>query len=180
MASTSMSARVLAPARDTRILLIKWIVALIVPVAVFTFIWSGEQFINAVLAPGTVSRNLPTDPGTLIQVAIFVAIFYIVVMMLVGYLVAADSGRSGILKLWIEVAVFAVIPLFLVSGFGLVIGLALGIFVWLIYFYLRGRVRKALTFPPPLRLKSLIFFNAEKINKSLRRFCRSRASGSAD
>ena len=39
MASTSMNARVLAPAPDTRKLLIKWIVALIVPVAVFTFVW---------------------------------------------------------------------------------------------------------------------------------------------
>jgi len=144
-----MNARVLAPAPDTRTLLIKWIVALIVPVAVFTFVWSGEQFINAVLAPGSVSRYLPIDPGSLIQVAIFIAIFYVVVMMLAGYLVAADSGRSGMLKLWIDVTVFAVIPLFLVIFSGLVIGLALCVFVWSIYFYLRGRVRKALTFPPP-------------------------------
>ena len=170
MASTSMNARVLAPAPDTRTLLIKWIVALIVPVAVFTFVWSGEQFINAVLAPGIVSRNLPTDPGSLIQVALFVAGFYVVVMMLAGYLVAADSGRSGMLKLWIDVTVFAVIPLFLVIFSGLVIGLALCVFVWSIYFYLRGRVRKALTFPPPLQLKYLTSFSAEKINKSLRSF----------
>ncbi len=170
MASTSMNARVLAPAPDTRTLLIKWIVALIVPVAVFTFVWSGEQFINAVLAPGSVSRYLPIDPGSLIQVAIFIAIFYVVVMMLAGYLVAADSGRSGMLKLWIDVTVFAVIPLFLVIFSGLVIGLALCVFVWSIYFYLRGRVRKALTFPPPLQLKYLTSFSAEKINKSLRRF----------
>jgi ABC-type branched-subunit amino acid transport system permease subunit len=165
-----MSARVLAPARDTRILLIKWIVALIVPVAVFTFVWSGEQIINAVFVPGTVSRNLPTDPGSLIQVAIFIAVFYVVVIMLAGYLVAADSGRTGMLKLWIEVAVFAAIPLVLIIGFGLVNGLASCVIVWLIFFYLQRRVRNALTFPPPLRLKSLIFFNAEKINKSLRRF----------
>jgi|GEM_PF-22141 len=170
MASTTMSARVFAPAPATRVLLIKWIVALIVPVAVFTFIWSGEQLINAVLAPGTVSRNLPTDTGSLIQATIFIAIFYVVVMMLAGYLVAADSGRSGILKLWIDVAVFAVIPLFLVIVFGLIIGLAVSIVVLPLYFYLRGRVLKALTFPLPLRLKYLMSFNAEKVNKSLRRF----------
>ncbi len=168
--STSMSARLLVPARDTRMLLIKWIVALIVPVAIFTFVWSGEQIINAVLAPGAVSRNLPTDPGSLVQAAIFIAVFYVVVIMLAGYLVAADSGRSGMLKLWIDVAVFAVIPLFLVIGFGLIIGLAMCVIVWPIYFYLRGRVRKALTFPPPLQLKYLTSFNAEKINKALRRF----------
>ncbi len=170
MVSTSMSARLLAPARDTRMLLIKWIVALIMPVAVFTFVWSGEQIINAVVATGTVSRSLPTDPGSLIQAAIFIAVFYAVVMMLAGYLVAADSGRSGMLKLWIDVVVFAVIPLFLVISFGLIIGLALCVVVWPIYFYLRGRVRKALTFPPPLQLKYLTSFNAEKINKSIRRF----------
>jgi len=118
MASTTVSTRVFVPDRDTRVLLIKWIVALIVPVAVFTFIWSGEQLINAVLAPTTVSRNLPTDTGSLIQAMIFIAIFYVVVMMLAGYLVAADSGRSGILQLWIDVAAFAVIPLFLVIVFG--------------------------------------------------------------
>ncbi len=170
MVSTSMSARLLAPARDTRMLLIKWIVALIMPVAVFTFVWSGEQIINAVVATGTVSRSLPTDPGSLIQAAIFIAVFYAVVMMLAGYLVAADSGRSGMLKLWIDVVVFAVIPLFLVISFGLIIGLALCVVVWPIYFYLRGRVRKALTFPPPLQLKYLTSFNAERINKSIRRF----------
>ena len=57
MASTAMSTRVFVPDRDTRVLLIKWIVALIVPVAVFTFIWSGEQLINAVLAPGTIRQR---------------------------------------------------------------------------------------------------------------------------
>jgi ABC-type branched-subunit amino acid transport system permease subunit len=166
-----MSARMLVPARDTRMLLIKWIVALIVPVAVITFVWSGEQFINAVLAPGTVSRNLPTDPGTLIQIAVFIAIFYIVVMTLAGYLVAADSGRSGMLKLWVDVAVFAVIPLLLVIAAGLIFGLAFCVvLVWPLYFFLRRRVRKALTFPPPLRLNYLTSFTAEKINKWFRLF----------
>ncbi len=39
-------ANTLVPARDTRALLIKWIVGLLVPLAVFTFIWSGEAIIN--------------------------------------------------------------------------------------------------------------------------------------
>jgi ABC-type branched-subunit amino acid transport system permease subunit len=146
-------------------------VALIVPVAIITFVWSGEQFINAVLAPGTVSRNLPTDPGTLVQIALFIVIFYIVVMMLAGYLVAADSGRSGMLRLWIDVAVFVVVPLFLIIAAGLIFGLAFCVvLVWPLYIFLRGRVRKALAFPPPLRLNYLTTFTAEKINKRFRLF----------
>ena len=39
-------ANTIIPARDTRALLIKWIVGLLVPLAVFTFIWSGEAIIN--------------------------------------------------------------------------------------------------------------------------------------
>ena len=96
--STLMTNRMLLPARDTRTLLVKWIVALLVPVAVFTFVWSGEEIVNAVISPGTAGPNLPTDPVSLIQSAIFIALFYLAVIVLAGYLVAADSGRRGMLS----------------------------------------------------------------------------------
>ena len=92
--STSISSRMLLPARDTRMLLIKWVVALLVPVTVFT-LWSGESIINAVIAPGSVGLNVPTDPVSRVQAAIFVTVFYAAVISLAGYLVAADSGRRS-------------------------------------------------------------------------------------
>src|ERR1700720_2540601 len=101
-----MSARTLVPMRDTRVPLLKWVVGLVVPLAFFTFVWSGEEIINAIISPGTSNPNLPLDTGSLIQTAVFTLIFYITVMALAGYLVAADSGRSSVIKTWIEIAVF--------------------------------------------------------------------------
>src|SRR5438093_4586150 len=92
--STSITSRLLLPAVDTRRLLIKWVVGLLVPVVVFT-LWGGEAIINAVLAPGSTTSNVPTDPGSLIQAALFIAIFYAVVIVLTGYLVAADTDRGS-------------------------------------------------------------------------------------
>jgi len=152
----------LLPARDTRTLLVKWIVALLVPVAVFTFLWSGEEIINAVISPGTAGANLPTNPVSLIQSAIFIALFYLVVIMLTGYLVAADSGRRGMLGLWLDVLIFALIPLFLVMNIGLVIGLAVCVVIWVVYFLVRNLVRKARHYTPPLPLPSLGLLDAEQ------------------
>ncbi len=162
MGSALMSNRMLLPARDTRTLLVKWIVALLVPVAVFTFLWSGEEIINAVISPWTAGANLPTDPASLIQSAIFIALFYIVVIMLTGYLVAADSGRRGMLGLWLDVLIFALIPLFLVMNIGLVIGLAVCAVIWVVYFFVRNLVRKALHYTPPLPLPNLGLLDAEQ------------------
>ena len=162
MGSALMSNRMLLPARDTRTLLVKWIVALLVPVAVFTFLWSGEEIINAVISPGTAGSNLPTDPVSLIQSAIFIALFYLVVIMLAGYLVAADSGRRGMLGLWLDVLIFALIPLFLVMNIGLVIGLAACAVIWVVYFFVRNLVRKALHYTPPRPLPSLSLLDAEQ------------------
>jgi len=151
----------LLPARDTRKLLIKWIVALLVPLAVFT-LWSGESIINAVIAPGSVGLNVPTDPVSRIQAAIFVTVFYAAVITLAGYLVAADSGRRGMVELWMDVLIFTVVPLILVIFFGLIIGLALCAVVWPIYFYVRGLLRKARHYVPPLPLEGLEVINAEQ------------------
>jgi len=151
----------LLPARDTRKLLIKWVVALLVPLTVFT-LWSGESIINAVIAPGSVGLNVPTDPVSRIQAAIFVTVFYAAVISLAGYLVAADSGRRGIIELWMDIFIFTVVPLILVIFFGLIIGLALCAVVWPIYFYVRGLLRKARHYVPPPPLESLEVINAEQ------------------
>src|SRR2546429_969438 len=159
--SISISSRMLLPARDTRMLLIKWVVALLVPVTLFT-LWSGESIINAVIAPGSVGLNVPTDPVSRIQAAIFVTVFYAAVITLAGYLVAADSGRRGIIELWMDIFIFTVVPLILVIFFGLIIGLALCAVVWPIYFYVRGLLRKARHYVPPPPLGSLDVINAEQ------------------
>ena len=159
--STSISSRMLLPARDTRMLLIKWVVALLVPVTLFT-LWSGESIINAVIAPGSVGLNVPTDPVSRVQAAIFVTVFYAAVITLAGYLVAADSGRRSVIELWTDVFIFTVVPLILVIFFGLIIGLALCAIVWPIYFYVRGLLRKARHYVPPPPLESLEVINAEQ------------------
>lgn len=160
--SALMTNRMLLPARDTRTLLVKWIVALLVPVAVFTFVWSGEEIVNAVISPGTAGPNLPTDPVSLIQSAIFIALFYLAVIVLAGYLVAADSGRRGMLSLWLDVLIFALLPLFLIMNIGLIIGLAACALIWAAYFFARNLVRKARHYTPPLALPSLGLLDAEQ------------------
>src|SRR5450755_2010527 len=98
--STLISDKVFQPGRETRMLLLKWVVALIVPVAVFTFVWSGEEIVNnvmlGVLSPG----STPYDVSTLIQAAVFITIFYAAIIALVGYFVAADSGRRSMGEIW--------------------------------------------------------------------------------
>lgn len=160
--SALMTNRMLLPARDTRTLLVKWIVALLVPVAVFTFVWSGEAIINAVISPGTATSGIPTDPASLIQSAIFIALFYLVVILLAGYLVAADSGRRGMLSLWLDVLIFALVPIFMVMNIGLIIGLAVSALIWAAYFFVRNLVRKARHYTPPLALPSLGLLDAEQ------------------
>ncbi len=159
--STSISSNMLLPAPDTRKLLIKWIVALLVPVLVFT-LWSGESIINAVISPGTASGNVPTDPVSLIEAAIFTVVFYVAVLTLAGYLVAADSGRRGMVELWLDVLIFALVPLILVILFGLIIGLALCAVVWPAYLYGRSLVRKARHYTPPAPLEALKVLDAEQ------------------
>jgi len=152
----------LLPARDTRALLIKWVVGLLVPVMVFTFVWSGEQILNNVLLGLTGAGSTPYDTPTLIQAAIFIVVFYLSVMALVGYLVAADSGNRGMIELWIDLAVFTLVPMLLALSLGLVIGLALCAVIWPLYFIVRRRVVKALHYTPPPPLKNLKVLDAEQ------------------
>ena len=150
-------ANMLVPTRDTRALLIKWIVGLLVPLAVFTFVWSGEAIINqsllTVLGLGGIS-----DLAVFIEITLFIVVFYATVIAFAGYLVAADSGQRGIIELWIDIVFYALLPLFLVISQGLIIGLALTAVLLLVYFFIRRRVYQALhiTQPPPLQnLKAL-------------------------
>ena len=150
-------ANTLVPERDTRALLIKWIVGLLVPVAVFTFIWSGEAIINdtllSILGLGSISNI-----AIFIQIALFIIVFYATVIALAGYLVAADSGQRGMIELWIDIIFYVLLPLFLVISQGLIIGLALSAVLLLIYIFIRRRVYKALgitTAPPLQNLKAL-------------------------
>ena len=156
------TARMLLPARDTRALLIKWVVGLLVPVMVFTFVWSGEQILNNVLLGLTGAGSTPYDTPTLIQAAIFIVVFYASMMALVGYLVAADSGNRGMIELWIDLAVFTLVPMLLALSLGLVIGLALCAVIWPLYFIVRRRVVKALHYTPPPPLKNLKVLDAEQ------------------
>ncbi len=107
-------ANTLVPARDTRALLIKWIVGLLVPVAVFTFVWSGEAIINNALLSLLGTSSVALGISLLIQLAIFILIFYATVIALAGYVVAADSGQRGMIELWIDIAIFVLVPLLLV------------------------------------------------------------------
>ena len=156
-------ANMLVPARNTRALLIKWIVGLLVPVAVFTFVWSGEAIINNALLSLLGTGSVALGISLLIQLAIFILVFFATVITLAGYLVAADSGQQGMIALWIDIAVFVLIPLFLVISQGLIIGLALCAVVWPLYFLVRRRVRKALHYNAPTQpLQNLQILDAEQ------------------
>ena len=140
--STALSSRMLLPARDTRTLLVKWIVALLVPIAVFTFVWSGEAIVNNVILGFLSPAATSYTTSALVQAALFIVIFYATVIALAGYLVAADTGRRGMIEVWIDVIIFAIVPLVLVlQQTGLIIGLALSAIVWGIFCYVRGLMR---------------------------------------
>ena len=153
--STPVSVNTLFPARNTRMLLLKWVVGLLVPVIVFTFVWSGEQIFNNALLGLFNLASTPYDFPTLIQVAVFIVIFYATVMALAGYLAAADSGHRSLVEVWSDIVVFAVVPMVLVILSGLVIGLAICAVIWPIYFYIRGRLRKLRNYSPPAPLELL-------------------------
>jgi len=155
-------ANTLVPARDTRALLIKWIVGLLVPIAVFTFVWSGEAIINNALLSLLGTGNVALGISLFIQLAIFILILYATVIALAGYLVAADSGQRGMIALWIDILVFVLVPLLLVITQGLIIGLALCAIVWPLFFLVRRRFAKALHYTPPQPLQNLQILDAEQ------------------
>jgi ABC-type branched-subunit amino acid transport system permease subunit len=161
-------ANTLVPARNTRALLIKWIVGLLVPIAVFTFVWSGEAIINNALL-GLLGQGAVSNIPLLVQLTIFIVIFYATVIALAGYLVAADSGLRSMVELWIDIAVFVLVPLFLVQGLGLIIGLALCAVIWPVYFFARRRLYRALNYTPPTPLLNLKALDVEQLADLKRR-----------
>jgi len=163
-----MSSQLLRPAQNTRMLLIRWIVALLVPVTVFT-LWSGESIINAVISPSTTANDVPTDLLSLFLAAAFTVIFYAAVLALTGYLVASDSGRRRTIDVWLDILIFVLIPLVLVIILGLIVGIALCAIIWPLYFYIRGRIRKARNYIQPNPVESVSVLNAEERSALLAR-----------
>jgi ABC-type branched-subunit amino acid transport system permease subunit len=150
LSTSSLNAGIFKPARDTRTLLLKWLVALLVPIIVFTFVWSGEGIINNALLAIFGATNSNFNLGTGIQAILFILLFYATVTALAGYLVAADSGRRGLLDLWLNVLVFVLVPLLLIIVISnLIIGLTVSVIVWGVYFLIRRLVRIATHYTPP-------------------------------
>lgn len=165
--STSINSRQAPPTSDTWMLLLKWVVALVVPLLVFNNIGNGETLVNGVLlnilAPNSIASFglQPMDMPSVIEALVFIVIFYAAVITLAGYLVAADSGRQGVrgmIAVWVAMFIFAVVPVlmvFTVSNlfFGapnLIFGLAFCAIIWALYFYVGGLVRKAFHLAPPV------------------------------
>ena len=156
----SIDKGLLAPNRHLRAVLIKWLVALLIPVAVFTFVWSGEAIENnvllGILAPGSSIFN---DVPSVIQGGIFYVVFYATVIALMGYLVAADDGRRGrygTIELWADMVAYTVIPILLISWTNdLLIGLAIAVVIIAIYLSLRNIVRNLLHYVPPAPLADI-------------------------
>src|SRR5579859_5428369 len=159
----AINSRLLRPERDTFMLLLKWMVALFVPVAVFTFLWSGESMANNVLLGMFAPQSTNFTIATVIQSAIFLVVFYATIIATAGYMVAADSGRRSILALWMDILVFVMVPLLLIFyANNLLLGLAYTVIVWGIYFFVRGRVLKLIRYTPPPPLAGLKMIGDEQ------------------
>ncbi|MBA2393886.1 MAG: branched-chain amino acid ABC transporter permease [Ktedonobacteraceae bacterium] len=156
MSTSSLGAGLFKPAGDTRALLVKWLVALLVPVLVFTFAWAGESIINNSLLVIFGGSGLIPDIGTAIQAAVFILLFYATIIALAGYMVAADSGRRGVLDLWLSVFIFVMIPLLMMIVIGnLIIGLTASIIIWGVYFLVRRIVRRMTNYTAPSPIDAL-------------------------
>ncbi len=150
-------------------LLLKWIVALLVPLAVFTFVWSGEPIVNNVILGLIFGQQTAYASSLLLPAALFILLFYATILVLVGYLVAADSGQQGMLSLWIDILFFVLLPLLLVTANGLILGLALSVLVWALYIFVRNRIRQARNYVPPLPLAALNVLSPEQRSALLNR-----------
>lgn len=144
--ATWISSTLLPSAREPRLLVVKWVIALLTPLLVFTFAWNGEAAINQILV-GFFLRNSALgsryDIPTLIGASLFFLVFYAALTTLLGYAVAADSGKQNPGVLWISMLVFTVVPLFLISITNdLFIGLSFSVLVWVSYFLVLALWRK--------------------------------------
>lgn len=160
--SMQISSRILRLPGDSRQLLVKWGVALLVPLVIFTFVWSGETIVNQVILGLLSPANSVYDTPSLIQAAIFILILYATVLALSGYLVAADSGRRKTLSLWLDILVFVLVPLFLVSTNGLILGMAFTAIVWILFFVVRNRVFHAKPSSAPTSVDALVLSDVEQ------------------
>ncbi len=154
--SIALPSKLLNPPRDTRLLLIKWVVAILVPVMIFT-VWSGEGIVNSIISPASVPYGIATTLPSLIQAALFALIFYLTAPLLAGYLLSTDSGRRTILLTWLDVLLFAVVPLTLIIvTTNLFFGLALCVIVWGVYFFMRNRFFKSRKQAAPTSASTLV------------------------
>ncbi len=159
----SMSLPKIPVERQTRLLFVKWLVALLIPVLAFT-LWNGESILNNTLLVLFTGRSIEGETTSgLILASIFVLVFYAIALILAGYFTAADSGRRSMVELWIDVVIFTLVPMLLVIlTTSLVIGLALCIVVWPIYFWIRKRVIAVLHYAPPDPLDEVIDLSPEQ------------------
>jgi branched-chain amino acid transport system permease protein len=136
--ATWISSTLLPSTREPRLLVVKWVIALLTPLLVFTFAWNGEAAVNQILV-GFFIRSSALgsryDLPTLIGASLFFVVFYAALTALVGYAVAADSGKQNPSILWLSMLVFTVVPLILISiTDDLFIGLSFSVLVWVPYF----------------------------------------------
>jgi ABC-type branched-subunit amino acid transport system permease subunit len=157
--ATLISRTLLPTARDTRLLVMKWVIALLVPLLIFTFVWNGETMINQILIGFFIrSSTLGSryDIPTLIGASIFFILLYAGLTALVGYAVAADSGKQNPFALWMSMLFFSVIPILLISITNdLFVGLSFSVLAWLPYFLglsLWRRFRPTAVVPAPVRI----------------------------
>src|SRR5690242_16640544 len=98
--TTQNFAGLLRPDRKLRALLVRWLVALLVPLLIFTFIWQGDAVINNVLLGFMNPAHATTSVDKAIESGLFMIVLYALVITLAGYLVASDSGRRKTRNIW--------------------------------------------------------------------------------
>src|SRR5579883_2410408 len=171
--ATLISRTLLSPERDARRLVVKWVVALLIPLLIFTFVWNGEAAINQILL-GFFARSSTIgslyDIPTLVGATIFFALFYAALTTFVGYAVAADSGRQKPFLLWISMLVFTAVPIVLISiADDLFVGLSFSVLVWLPYFLIVWLWRRSHPVAPTPPLERLGPLSREEQENLVRR-----------
>jgi ABC-type branched-subunit amino acid transport system permease subunit len=163
--AVSVSSRGLLPNRKTGKLLLKWLPVVLVPIAVFTFMWSGEAIVNQSLL-GILDPQNPDLTHNLWFNSLdflFILLLYSTTIVLQGYLVASDSGRRSAIEVWLDTLFTMVIPIILLDlTANLLIGLGLGVLIWAVYNLVRNRVRIALHHTPPAPLENVQAMDVEQ------------------
>jgi ABC-type branched-subunit amino acid transport system permease subunit len=161
----TLISRVLLP-REARRLVVKWVVALLIPLLVFTFVWNGAVAVNQILLGFFVRSSVAGsqyDFPTLLGATLFFVLFSIALTALVGYAAAADSGKQQPLFLWISMLVFTVVPIILVSvADDLFVGLSFSVLVWLPYFLIIWLWRRSHPAAPAAPLEQIAPLDAEQ------------------